>query len=307
MSMTFTKLFSSITESTIWVEDNETRIVWITLLAMADRYGRVWGSIPGIANRARVSVEAARAAMDKFHQPDKDSRTKEHEGRRIEDIDGGWRLLTYEKHRAMRDEEAIRESKRNYINRRRAAERGVNVEDVDRCRPNAEAEAEAEAEKKKEQSAAKAAAPVKRAPKLSDDEWQAEMQRTYPSLNVREEFGKARVWLTTNAPRRTLTRSYLLNWLNRAADRKAQFSPNGSRTKSAEPAKFRDLPEADQKAWKEAALAGGRASVHGLNESDPNAIKELFDEAASECRLFHKGDWRAHTSAMRAKLQTNLS
>lgn len=141
MSMTFTKLFSSITESTIWTEDHPTRLTWITMLAMADRKGRIWASLPGLANRARVTLEEAEIAIFLFLSPDKYSRTTDNEGRRIEPIDGGWRLLNHEKYRSIRDEEVIKESKRKYINTRRELER--NVENVDRSRHNAEAEAEA--------------------------------------------------------------------------------------------------------------------------------------------------------------------
>jgi uncharacterized phage protein (TIGR02220 family) len=144
MSMTFTKLFSSITESTIWTEDHPTRLTWITMLAMADRKGRVWASIPGLANRARVTVAEAENAIHKFLSPDKYSRTEDNGGRRIEPIDGGWRLLNHEKYRSIRDEEVIKESKRKYINTRRELER--NVENVDRSRANAEADTEAEAD-----------------------------------------------------------------------------------------------------------------------------------------------------------------
>ena len=139
--MTFTKLFTSITESTIWVAPDTHRLCWITMLAMSDRNGRVWGSVPGLANRARVSVDDTRAALKSFLSPDKDSRTQEHEGRRIEEIDGGWRLLNHAKYRAIRDEETIKESKRNYINTRREAER---VENVDRGRANADASTDSE-------------------------------------------------------------------------------------------------------------------------------------------------------------------
>ncbi len=147
MSLTFTKLFSSITESTVWCEPNHVRIMWITMLAMADRRGRVWGSVPGLANRARVSVEEARDAITRFLSPDPDSRTPDHEGRRVEPIDGGWRLLNHEKYRAIRDEESIKESKRNYINAKRAEERKAKgVENVERGRDNAEADTESEAD-----------------------------------------------------------------------------------------------------------------------------------------------------------------
>ena len=156
MSVTFTKLFSSITASTIWCEDNETRLVWITMLAMADRRGRIFASVPGLAHMARVSIDGCRAAIEKFLGPDADSRTPDYDGRRIEVIDGGWRLLNYEKYRAVRDEESIKESKRRYINERRAAERGESkdVENVEQSRPRsiqAEAEAEAEADQQQDQ------------------------------------------------------------------------------------------------------------------------------------------------------------
>jgi hypothetical protein len=113
MSETFTKLFGSITDSTIWMEDNETRLVWITMLAMADRHGYVGASVPGLAARARVSVEACAAALDKFKASDKFSRSPEFEGRRVEDADRGWVLLNYERFRDMRDEEARKEYERN--------------------------------------------------------------------------------------------------------------------------------------------------------------------------------------------------
>lgn len=99
--MSYTKLFSSIITSTIWSEDDATRIVWITLLACTDRNGEVQGSIPGIARLAGVSVEACRSAFDRFLSPDPDSRTKDDEGRRVEVIDGGWMLINHRKYREM--------------------------------------------------------------------------------------------------------------------------------------------------------------------------------------------------------------
>lgn len=146
--MTFTKLFSSITESTVWCEDAPTRLVWITMLAMADRNGRVWGSIPGLANRARVTVPEAVTALEKFLSPDPFSRTKDYEGRRIEEIEGGWRLLNHDKYRSMRDEEERRAYKADWIRKRRQEEKeSESVDNVDRGRPQyTQAEAEAESD-----------------------------------------------------------------------------------------------------------------------------------------------------------------
>jgi len=156
MSLTFTKLFSSITESTIWCEDSETRIVWITMLAMADKCGRVWGSIPGIANRARVSPASAEAAINKFLSPDAYSRSNTYdpnsEGRRLEIIEGGWRLINHARYRAIRDEEERRAYKAEHERARRARLRGQNGQKwtgVDSGGHNAEADAEAEADKVK--------------------------------------------------------------------------------------------------------------------------------------------------------------
>ena len=45
MQRGFTKLFNTIVTSTIWQEDDKTRIVWITMLAIADASGIVGASI----------------------------------------------------------------------------------------------------------------------------------------------------------------------------------------------------------------------------------------------------------------------
>ena len=108
----YTKLFSSILASTIWREDMETRIVWITLLAMAGKDGIAEASVPGLADFARVSVSATRAAIAKLSAPDADSRSQEHEGRRIAPVDGGWLLLNHAKYRAKLGEAERREYKR---------------------------------------------------------------------------------------------------------------------------------------------------------------------------------------------------
>ena len=97
----FTKLFASLVTSTIWREDDKTRIVWVTMLALSDRNGEVGASVPGLAAMANVGVEECRASLEKLLAPDLDSRTEAHEGRRIEKIEGGWVLLNHEKYREL--------------------------------------------------------------------------------------------------------------------------------------------------------------------------------------------------------------
>jgi hypothetical protein len=120
MSESFTKLFSTILYSTVWSEDNETRLVWVTMLAMADQHGYVGASVPGLAQAARVPVEAARRALERFLAPDPDSRSKEHEGLRIREADRGWVLLNYAKFREARNQENRREQYRTAKRRARA-------------------------------------------------------------------------------------------------------------------------------------------------------------------------------------------
>lgn len=95
----YTKLFGSILASTIWREKDHVRLVWITMLAMADQDGMVEASVPGLADFARVTEEQCDDAILRLSSPDKRSRSKDFEGRRIAERDGGWRLLNYEKYR----------------------------------------------------------------------------------------------------------------------------------------------------------------------------------------------------------------
>jgi len=89
----YTKLFSTIVASTIWREPDHVRIVWITMLAMSNADGVVEASVPGLADLARVTVEQCEDALFRLRTPDPYSRTKDNEGRRIADVDGGFLIL----------------------------------------------------------------------------------------------------------------------------------------------------------------------------------------------------------------------
>ena len=158
MSIGYTKLFSSIVTSTIWVESDRTRIVWITMLAMADRNGEIQASIPGLARLAGVPIPDCEEALAKFIAPDPYSRTPDDEGRRIEKIEGGWALLNHAKYREMASREDSKTA--NSERQRRHREKEKRNAPVTPCNATvtlgnakvtptlhiAEAEAEAEAE-----------------------------------------------------------------------------------------------------------------------------------------------------------------
>lgn len=127
----YVKLFSSVLDSTVWESPLPTKVVWITMLAMADRDGEVGASVPGLAKRAGVDRLECERALAMFLAPDPDSRTKEHDGRRIAVIDGGWRLLNYEAYRDKASADEIRQKdaarqKRKYDRDKAAREAEVS-------------------------------------------------------------------------------------------------------------------------------------------------------------------------------------
>jgi len=101
------------------------------MLATSDKNGEVQASIPGLARIAGVSIENCEKAIRVFMSPDKHSRTKDDEGRRIIEIDGGWALLNHAKYRAMASKEDAQQS--NAERQRRFQERKLR-----NAKPNAE-------------------------------------------------------------------------------------------------------------------------------------------------------------------------
>ena len=144
--MAYTKLDCGITESTIWQAPDPTRLVWIAMLAKADQHGFVGASIPGLAALVRVSLEACVEAVAYLEAPDKWSRTKDHDGRRIAPADGGWVLLNHAKYRAKQNADDRRERSRLAMASLRESRKILlTVGDVNKsCKMLSQAEAEAE-------------------------------------------------------------------------------------------------------------------------------------------------------------------
>jgi len=119
----YTKLFESILTSTIWREDLATKVVWITMLALKNQDDVVEAAVPGLAHVAGVTLEECERALKKFQEPDRHSRTKEHEGRRIKEVPGGWLILNGEYYRQKLNEEELKELNRNRVQRFREREK----------------------------------------------------------------------------------------------------------------------------------------------------------------------------------------
>lgn len=96
----YAKLFGKILDSSIWLEPDPIRIVWFTFLAAMDEHGFCSFAAPGnVASRARVSLDDANTAIEKFQAPDPYSSDPDNEGRRIERVPGGWIVLNAGKYR----------------------------------------------------------------------------------------------------------------------------------------------------------------------------------------------------------------
>jgi hypothetical protein len=112
----YVPIFRSIVQSTVWQTCPSTRCVWFAMMVLADRNGIVEGSLPGLAREAVVSLEECEQALATFMSPDKYSRTKTEEGRRVAEVDGGWQILNYAKYR-----DKLLEMRAAEANRRRVA------------------------------------------------------------------------------------------------------------------------------------------------------------------------------------------
>jgi hypothetical protein len=124
----YTKLFGKILDSSIWLEPDPTRLVWITLLAAMDEDGFAhFSAIQNLADRAKVSLEATQAALETFQTPDPNSANPANEGRRIERVPGGWMILNAAYYRELFSRAVSRERTRERVARFRAKSNGLST------------------------------------------------------------------------------------------------------------------------------------------------------------------------------------
>lgn len=256
----YTKLFNHIVTSSIWCEDDQTRVLWITMLAISDKHGEVKGSVIGLARAANIPVGACKRALEILKGPDEYSRTKTCEGRRIEEIDGGWCIINYEKHRHMASLDERREASAERQRRRRARLKAEKESvtpivtnshtmshDVTLFDDSADAEAEAYNARACEikegvetikgngnsNGAANESRPTKQTSKFrkrpTDEEFM-ELCRNNPAysgIDIDREFEKLKTWCAANGQMPTKRR--FANWLNRAAPMKTQQTKGKSK------------------------------------------------------------------------------
>lgn len=121
----FVKIYGDrLLNSTLWEEAPEVRLVFISMLAIADRAGFVDcpAGVPTLARRINLPTDYIERALAILEAPDPRSRSKSEEGRRLLRKDGGWLVVTYMDHREYRTHK--QEADRKRIAAQRAAAEG---------------------------------------------------------------------------------------------------------------------------------------------------------------------------------------
>ena len=112
----YNKLFYSILDSSIWLEESPTRILFVTLLAAMDQDGFAhFAALQNLANRAVLSIEETEKAVTLLEAPDPNSADKEFDGRRIERVPGGWMVLNARKYHDVATRQIAREKVRKRV------------------------------------------------------------------------------------------------------------------------------------------------------------------------------------------------
>jgi len=204
----FTKLHGAIVHSSIWSEPLSVRVVWITMLAMANQNGMVEASESGLARAANVTREECAQALEILTGPDAESRDGT-TGERVERVTGGFFVINYANYRDYQTEQQVLAAERAkaYRANKREMREARTKRDASRTsrtvtRDATEAEAEAEADKKSASKSRRAIARPDSVPDEAWEDWQAvrKAKRAGPITNtviarMQIEADKARISL----------------------------------------------------------------------------------------------------------------
>lgn len=96
----YAKFFGTLVGSSLWRDESkETKIVWITLLAMMDRNGIAHASLQGLADFAKVSLEECRCAVERLESGCLPVDHPEVSSKMIERVEDGWRIVNHTSYR----------------------------------------------------------------------------------------------------------------------------------------------------------------------------------------------------------------
>lgn len=169
-----------------------------------------------MAHAARVTLQDCQAALAKLCSPDPFSRTKAYEGRRIEEVEGGYQLVNHAKYRDKLSAEDRRKYQRQWDRLHRPNRPNKkNRTTPDRIRQDP-THTEAEAEADIGQTSLPGAGQPRPASSSDDETWLRELEANpgYQGVAIRQEFARMQAWCEVH--RKQPTRRRFINWLNRA-------------------------------------------------------------------------------------------
>ena len=173
----YVKIYGTILGSSIWAEAMHTRIVWITMLALADENGKVIASTSGLARFANVSIPQCREAIAALSSPDEDSGSPEEGGRRVSKVERGWLIVNYQKYREMRSPKQVADAERQRQWRERNRDASQESQEV------ATTEAVAVAVKSSSSSSSSSSREVLLASVPNRQAWEAEMNAALQGMH----------------------------------------------------------------------------------------------------------------------------
>lgn len=107
----YAKIFTQIFDSSI-ANDYQVRHVFEDLLKLSNVDGVVDMTIEAVSRRTNVPLEIVQRGIAELMKPDDQSRTHDHQGRRLLPLDPdrswGWIIVNYQYYRDLQDEEARR-------------------------------------------------------------------------------------------------------------------------------------------------------------------------------------------------------
>ena len=133
----FTPLFSSIVMSSIWMASKETKLLWITMLAIKDKDGYVRAVPSALARTAGLTLGETQKALLELESPDPESSSKEYEGRRIQAVEGGWVILNHARYQKAMSELFKRSRKSTWERLKREQLRQVDRQEEKKLAVNA--------------------------------------------------------------------------------------------------------------------------------------------------------------------------
>jgi len=116
----YNKLFSKIVDSSIWMEPDHVRLLWMMFIAIMDEDGFVnLASVKNVAHRAVMPVDKAEDAIRILESPDPESSNPGNEGRRLTRVPGGWIVNNASEYRNIVKREHQKELNRERVRKHR--------------------------------------------------------------------------------------------------------------------------------------------------------------------------------------------